>query len=62
MLVEELEDSRNPKLFHIIWRKPFACPEWSSAPGGFDGRYCAKEARAIEGVDVALLLVTPSVM
>lgn len=62
LLDEESEDSKNFNLFHIVGRKLSACPKWTSVPGGIIGWYCAIEASMTEGEDMALLLVTPSVM
>lgn len=44
------------------WRKPSACLEQSSALGGVAGRCYATKARAMEGANVAMILVTSSVM
>lgn len=55
LLIDELEDSKAPKLFYKTGRKPFACLERSSIPDRIAGRCCVMEARVIEGANMASL-------
>lgn len=57
-----MENSKALELFQEAVTKPSTCPEKLSALDRIAIRCCAIEARVINRVDMALLLVTPSVM